>query len=374
MAKRPNEKNERIKRDYLHYRKHAKQCSTKTLDREIAALERFDVWNGRKDFVKFHINWAMQFRTHLEQAKTAHGRPLSKSTQRAIMAVLRDFTIWLSQQDGFRRRIKLEHADYFRLSLRDEAEARAAPESPAPSIKQAKRVLEMMPETTPRELRDKALVSLLCLCGPRVGAIATLRIKHVDLDEKCVKQNPREVATKFGKPIDSFFHKGFPEAEAVLEDGKDLASGFGRCVFQMIGFGERRDQGLFADDMGPCGERLGGGFEMQVRRQADVDDVDAGREDVFEMRRDRRACGLCERCRAVDVEVADMGDPEEIREGEVARDMLATDAGTYDGDAAGHLASAFICAAMARSMTLNVWACGQAVAVLLRTSSIRRPK
>ncbi len=216
MAKRPSEKNERIKRDYMHYRKHAKQRSPKTLDREIAALERFDVWNGRKEFGKFHINWAMEFRTNLERTKTASGKPLSKSTQRAIMATLREFTIWLSQQDGFRRRIKVEHAEYFRLSLRDEAEARAAPERPAPSIKQAKHALAMMPETTPRELRDKALMSLLCLCGPRVGAIATLRIKHVDLDEKCVMQNPREVATKFGKPIDSFFHKGFPEAETVL--------------------------------------------------------------------------------------------------------------------------------------------------------------
>lgn len=216
MSKRPNEKNERTKRDYMHYRKHAKQRSQKTLDREIAALERFDVWNARKDFGKFHINWAMGFRTHLEQAKTAQGKPLSKSTQRAIMSTLRDFTIWLSQQDGFRRRIKLEHAEYFRLSLRDEAEARAAPERPAPSIKQAKRALQKMPEASPRALRDKALVSVLCLCGPRVAAVASLRIKHIDLEEKEVRQNPREVATKFGKPINSFFHKGFPEAEAVL--------------------------------------------------------------------------------------------------------------------------------------------------------------
>lgn len=41
MSMRPNEGNERIKRRFLEYRQ---------LDREIAALERFDVWNGRKDF------------------------------------------------------------------------------------------------------------------------------------------------------------------------------------------------------------------------------------------------------------------------------------------------------------------------------------
>ncbi|WP_299372824.1 hypothetical protein [uncultured Tateyamaria sp.] len=31
-----------------------------------------------------------------------------------------------------------------------------------------------------------------------------------------MRQKPREFATKFGKAIDIFFHKGFPEAEAVL--------------------------------------------------------------------------------------------------------------------------------------------------------------
>ena len=221
MAKRPNEKNERTKRNFLNYRKHAKQLSEKTLDREIAALERFDVWNGRKDFAKFHIDWAMGFRAHLETEKNAKGRPLSKSTQRAIMATLREFVIWLSQQDDFRRRVKIGDAEYFRLSLRDEAEARAAPERPAPSIKQAKRALAMMPDETPRDLRDKAIFSLLCLTGIRVGALVSLRIKHVDLEDKSVTQNPREVATKFGKSMVTFFAKDFKEAEEAL--GKWLA-------------------------------------------------------------------------------------------------------------------------------------------------------
>ena len=125
MTKRPNEKNERIKRQFLDYRKHARQLSKKTLDPEIAALERFDVWNGRKDFARFHIEWAMGFRAHLEQAKGATRKPLSKSTMRAIMATLREFVLWLSQQNGFRSRVRASDADYFKLSRRDEAEARA---------------------------------------------------------------------------------------------------------------------------------------------------------------------------------------------------------------------------------------------------------
>lgn len=216
MSKQPNEKNERLKRRFIDYRKYARQLSDKTLDRELAALERFDVWNGRQDFAKFHIEWAMGFRTHLEKVKGATGKPLSKSTARAIMATLREFTLWLSQQDGFRSRIRAADAEYFNLSRRDEAEARAAPVRPAPSVTQAKRAFEMMPAATPREMRDKAVFALLCLTGIRVGALISLRIRHVDLDEKSVTQNPREVATKFGKRIDTFFAKGFPEAEAAL--------------------------------------------------------------------------------------------------------------------------------------------------------------
>jgi len=218
MSKRPNEKNERLKRRFLEYRKYARQLSEKSLDREIAALERFDTWNRRKDFKQFHIEQAMGFRTHLEDSKTKTGKPLAKSSMRAILATLREFILWLSQQDGFRSKIKAADADYFNLSRRDEAEARAAPPRPAPSINQAQHALGLMPSTTPHQKRDKAVFALLCLTGIRVAALASLKVKHVDLHEKSVTQNPREVATKFGRPIDTFFAKGFSEAEEALDD------------------------------------------------------------------------------------------------------------------------------------------------------------
>ncbi len=64
------------------------------------------------------------------------------------MATMREFTIWLSQQDGFRSRIRTPDADYFNLSRRDEAEARAAPARPAPSFKQARRAFDLMPASS----------------------------------------------------------------------------------------------------------------------------------------------------------------------------------------------------------------------------------
>ena len=57
---------------------------------------------------------------------------------------------------------------------------------------------------------------LLCLTGVRVGALTSLRVKYVELAEKSVTQNLREVATKFGKSLHTFFAKGFPKAEAAI--------------------------------------------------------------------------------------------------------------------------------------------------------------
>ncbi|MEM9031967.1 MAG: tyrosine-type recombinase/integrase [Pseudomonadota bacterium] len=74
----------------------------------------------------------------------------------------------------------------------------------------------MMPSETPRQMRDKAIFALLCLTGIRVKALTSLKIKHVDLDERSVTQNPRAVAAKFGKRIDTFFAKDFVGAEAPL--------------------------------------------------------------------------------------------------------------------------------------------------------------
>jgi site-specific recombinase XerC len=70
-------------------------------------------------------------------------------------------------------------------------------------------------------MRDRAVFALLCLTGIRVAALTSLRVKHVNLADKSVTQNPREVATKFGKHIDTFFAKGFPEAEAALAQWLD---------------------------------------------------------------------------------------------------------------------------------------------------------
>jgi integrase len=59
---------------------------------------------------------------------------------------------------------------------------------------------------------DRALVAFTLLTGARDSAIASMKLKHVDLIEGCVHQDAREVKTKFSKTFDTFF---FPVGEEV---------------------------------------------------------------------------------------------------------------------------------------------------------------
>ena len=52
------------------------------------------------------------------------------------------------------------------------------------------------------------------LTGARDSAIASMKLKHVDLIADCVNQDAREVKTKFSKTFNTFF---FPVGEEVRE-------------------------------------------------------------------------------------------------------------------------------------------------------------
>jgi integrase len=63
----------------------------------------------------------------------------------------------------------------------------------------------MMPVETDVERRNRALVAFTILTGARDGAIASMKLKHIDLITGKVSQDAREVKTKFGKTFDTFF-------------------------------------------------------------------------------------------------------------------------------------------------------------------------
>ncbi len=219
MTKKHNARNERIKRRYLEFLKHARRQSEQSIDKAAAAIERFDAWNRRKDFRQFHIEQPIAFKEYLEkQRHSKTGRPLSMATLEGIIRPLRAFFTWLADQEGYRKRIRYSDAEYFNLSRKDQRLARSGDARPAPSPEQVRHLLSVMPATTEIEMRNRAIAALLTVTGARVKAVTTLRIKHLNIADRSLFQNAREVRTKYAKTMRTYFIPGFPLAEQILAE------------------------------------------------------------------------------------------------------------------------------------------------------------
>lgn len=214
MAK-TNAANERIKREYFAFLREAKGRDVATIDRVAQSLARFEASTRQKDFKRFHREQAVAFKKRLgEGVNTRSGERLSKATVHAALRDLKTFFEWLSREPGFRSHLSDSDADYFNLSEKDAAIARARREKRVPSLEQVARVLAAMPAGTVLERRDRALVAFAAITGARVGALASFRLEHVDLNGGFVEQDARHVRTKFAKTFRTWF---MPVCEGALE-------------------------------------------------------------------------------------------------------------------------------------------------------------
>jgi integrase/recombinase XerD len=201
-----NAENVRIKREYFAHLKGPRRQSEASIDAAAKALSRFASYTCNKNFKTFRKEQAIGFTAHLSQEVIERtGEPLSKATLLSTLNALKAFFTWLSQQRGFKSRFAYLDAEYFSLSLKDTAIAKAVRERPVPSIEQIRHVALKMPHETDVEKRDRALVALALMTGARDDAIASLRLRHMDLDAGFIEQDARVVRTKFSKTIRTYF-------------------------------------------------------------------------------------------------------------------------------------------------------------------------
>ncbi|HCC55381.1 MAG TPA: recombinase XerC [Desulfobulbaceae bacterium] len=211
--KKHSAENERIKRKYFAFLKEAKRHGEPTVDAAAKALNRFEVYTKYRDFKAFHFEQAIAFKKHLaEQKGQQSGVRLSKATLHATLTQLKRFFQWLAWLPGYKSRFQYADAEYFNLSDKDTRVATAQRQPKVPTLEQIKHVIKMMSADTDIERRNRALVAFTLLTGARDSAIASMKLKHVDLIVGCVNQDAREVKTKFSKTFDTFF---FPVGEEV---------------------------------------------------------------------------------------------------------------------------------------------------------------
>lgn len=214
-----NASNERIKRQYFAYLKEAKRHSEPTVDAVAKALARFEADTKYRDFKAFHFEQAIVFKKRLaDQQSHTTGEKLSKATLHATLAHLKRFFQWLAWQPGYKSRLQYSDADYFNLSEKDSRVATAKRERPAPTLEQVKHAITAMPCNTETERRNRALMAFILLTGARDSAVASLKLKHVDLAAGCVYQDAREVKTKFSKTFTTYFFPVGDEIRQILAD------------------------------------------------------------------------------------------------------------------------------------------------------------
>ena len=201
-----NPANERIKRLYFEYLREAQRRNTASVDQAAAALSRFEESTGHKDFKRFHRGQAIAFKAKLNKQVSARtGQPLSRATVHSTLSAMRSFFIWLADRPGYKSKIAYSDADYFNLPEKDVRVAHARREQAAPTLEQVHHVISVMPASTDLELRDRALVAFALLTGARDGALASLKLKHVDLAAGRLDQDARDVRTKFSKTFSTWF-------------------------------------------------------------------------------------------------------------------------------------------------------------------------
>jgi integrase/recombinase XerD len=219
-----NPKNERAKKDYFRFLKEADRKSESTIDCVRKAISRYEAYTGLKDFATFNREQAVAFKKHLAKTKAERsGEPFAKATLHATVNSLKTFFKWLSCQPGYKSRIRVTDIEYLNLSNKEVRAARQPALKRFPTPEQIRKVVFSMPTATVIQRRDRALVAFTIVTGMRDNAIASLRLKHVDLDHDLVVQDPLEVRTKFSKKIVTyFFPVGAELKQVVIEWVREL--------------------------------------------------------------------------------------------------------------------------------------------------------
>jgi len=173
MTSNFNAQNERIKKQYFEYLEEAKKYSISTIDNIRKSVLRYE------EYTKF-----------------------------------KDFSISKKQAIGFKSKINITDIEYLTLSDNERRASKSVGYRAYPTAEQIRKVIFSMPFENDIDKRDRALIAFTFLTGCRASAIASLKLKHIDIERNLVKQDPKEVKTKTRKRIDSFF---FPVGDDIKQ-------------------------------------------------------------------------------------------------------------------------------------------------------------
>jgi site-specific recombinase XerD len=210
-----NPDNARVIRAYLYHLREAEGLSEKTIENAARIIAEYEVFTGVKNFRLFKARDAGDYRRHLLAKGGRKRAELSaRATVRTKLLTIAKFFRWLASQPRYKSRIKFTDVAHFNLSLRDARVAAARREQPTPSLEQVRKAILAMPATTDIEMRNRALLACMALTGIRVGAIISMRLRHVRADRLGINQDSRDMDVKFAQSFTTYF---FPIGLDILQ-------------------------------------------------------------------------------------------------------------------------------------------------------------
>ncbi|PCJ99169.1 MAG: recombinase XerC [Zetaproteobacteria bacterium] len=210
--------NEKFKKEYEDALIHGAHKEVRTVDAAWKAINMFENFTGKKDFITFNTKQAKDFKRWLMKQKNKEDQPLSVSTVSHILSNVREFFKWLAMHPKCIRKVDGQAVAYLRMSNNDERAGRATRQRPSPTIEQYRKALDIMPSDTDIEKRNRAIFAFAALTVARDAAIVSLKMKDIDLDAREVWQNPRHVKTKNRKSITTVFMPFDPVWEEIFVD------------------------------------------------------------------------------------------------------------------------------------------------------------
>ncbi len=198
-----NHKNERIKYQYRIYLAKAKQRDFKTVMAIIKHLHEFEVTQNFADFCSINENI---IHTYIEKLLK---KDLSLSYIDHNLKALRDFYTWSERQKGYKSKINYNILAYLSLTKNQRNEARASEYQHSYKLNEVYQVIRGMPINTLEERRNRAIISLQCLCGLRVSELRTVKLKNLiyneDAENWMIYVNPKDMNVKFAKTRCAYF-------------------------------------------------------------------------------------------------------------------------------------------------------------------------
>lgn len=211
--------NERIKRRYLIHLKETRGFSEPSLDQVIKAIDRYESYTRLQDFRHFNVERVKAFKEFLSAQQSMRTKErLSSATIYSTLHALKSFFEWLAGQRGYKAGFQAGDWEYFNPSNSIASVAKAHRPSRAPTIDQIRHVLHKMKPTTDVTRRDRALVAFLIVTGARCGALATIRLRHIDIERRVLFQDARTVRTKFSKTFETWFFPVGDDLEQTIID------------------------------------------------------------------------------------------------------------------------------------------------------------